>query len=78
MDSIRLVEELAGKEANLEFKPRHPADILATWADIGKAERVLGWRPQVPFKDGVAQLVAWYQENRDWAKGIVTVPSPGK
>ena len=72
MDAIRLVEELTGEEANLEFKPRHPADILATWADIGKAERVLGWGPQVSFKDGVARLVAWYGENRKWAKDVVT------
>jgi UDP-glucuronate 4-epimerase len=72
MDAIRLLEELTEEEANLEFKPRHPADILATWADIGKAERVLEWRPQVSFKDGVAQSVAWYQENRDWAKDVIT------
>ena len=72
MDAIHLVEDLTGEEAVLEFEPRHPADILATWADIGKAERVLGWRPQVPFKDGVARLVTWYQENREWAKDVVT------
>jgi nucleoside-diphosphate-sugar epimerase len=58
MDAIRLVEELTGQEAALEHKPRHPADVLATWADIpsasdgtsalragGKAERLLTLRP---------------------------------
>jgi nucleoside-diphosphate-sugar epimerase len=72
MDAIRLAEELAGREANLDFKPRHPADVLATWADIGKAERLLGWRPQSSFEQGVAQLVDWYQDNRQWAKDITT------
>jgi len=72
MDAIRLVEDLVGRKANLEYKPRHPADILATWADIGKAERLLGWRPQSSFEQGVAQLVAWYQANRDWAKDVIT------
>jgi len=38
MDAIRLVEDLVGKKATLEYKPRHPADMLATWVDIGKAE----------------------------------------
>ncbi len=42
MDAIRLVEDLAGKRASIEYKPRHPADVLATWADIEKAERLLG------------------------------------
>ncbi|PKO21950.1 MAG: nucleotide sugar epimerase [Chloroflexi bacterium HGW-Chloroflexi-1] len=72
MDAIRLVEELTGKRAQVVHKPMHPADVWATWADIGKAERLLGWRPQAPFRDGMARLVAWYQANRDWAKDVPT------
>lgn len=72
MDAIRLVEKLLGKQASLDYRPRHPADVLATWADIGKAERVLGWRPQVTFEQGVANLVDWYRANQDWAKDIHT------
>jgi len=72
MDAIRLVEAAVGKEARLEFRPRHPADVLATWADIGKAERLLGWRPQTRFEAGVERLADWYAENRDWASQIAT------
>ncbi|MFQ5813053.1 MAG: GDP-mannose 4,6-dehydratase [Anaerolineae bacterium] len=73
MDAIRLVEELVGKKANIEYKPRHPADVLATWADIGKAEQLLEWRPKIQFEKGVAHLVAWYRENREWARDVVTI-----
>ncbi len=72
MDAIRLIERLTGSEANLVFKPRHPADVLATWADIGKAERLLGWRSQTAFAMGVEHLVHWYQEHRSWAAEIAT------
>lgn len=72
MDAIRLVERLAGKQAQLEFQPRHPADVHATWADIGKAERLLGWRPQVSLEEGIRRLVDWYRENRAWAKDVAT------
>lgn len=72
MDAIRLVERLAGKQARLEFQPRHPADVRATWADIGKAEKLLGWRPQVGLEEGVRRLVDWYRENRAWAKDVAT------
>lgn len=65
-------KKLLGKQASLDYRPRHPADVLATWADIGKAERVLGWRPQVTFEQGVANLVDWYRANQDWAKDIHT------
>lgn len=72
MDAIQLVEELVGEKASIEYKPRHPADVLATWANINKAERLLDWRPQTQFREGVARLVAWYQENREWAREITT------
>lgn len=72
MDLVRLVEELAGRQAILEFRPAHPADVPATWADIGRAEQLLGWRPRVPFRQGVERLVDWYRDNRDWAREIET------
>lgn len=72
MDTIRLVEQLLGKSAQFEYRPFHPADVMATWADISKAERLLGWRPQFSFQTGVKALVDWYVANRAWAKEIVT------
>ena len=72
MDIIHLIEEQLGKKANLVYKPRHPADVTATWANINKAEDLLQWRPQTHYKDGIAHTVQWYLENRDWAKDIIT------
>ncbi|MCH8275844.1 MAG: NAD-dependent epimerase/dehydratase family protein, partial [Armatimonadetes bacterium] len=45
MDLIHLVEELAGKKADIQHQARHPTDVLATWADIGQAKRLLDWQP---------------------------------
>jgi len=70
MDAIRLIERLTGREANLVFKPRHPADVLATWAEIGKAERLLGWRPRMNIDKGLEQLVKWYSAQREWASTL--------
>jgi len=30
---INLIEKLLGKKAQIQWQPRHPADIYATWAD---------------------------------------------
>jgi len=69
---IGLIEELTGAKAKIEYRPWHPADMAATWADISKARKTLGWSPQTGFREGMQRLVAWYEENRDWAKEIDT------
>ena len=74
IDAIKLVEEFTGRKARLEFRPMHPADVPATWADITRAEKILGWRPGYSFEEGVKNLVEWYKENRQWAKEIDTGP----
>ena len=72
-EAIHLVERLVDRRANIQSEPRHPADVTETWADIGKARRILDWRPQTDFKEGLLKSVEWYRENREWAKEIETI-----
>lgn len=72
MDAIGLIEELVKQKANIVYRDRHPADVLATWANIDKAGRLLSWRPASTFRDGVAAMVRWYQAHREWAKDVST------
>lgn len=72
LEAIRLIEARLGKRARLVFAPAQAADMRASWADISKAQQVLGWRPRVTLESGIDQLVAWYQENAHWARAIDT------
>jgi nucleoside-diphosphate-sugar epimerase len=72
MDVIRSIEGLLGKKASLRHEPMHPADVLATWADIGKARRLLGWEPRTKLDRGLESIVRWYRENQAWAKDVRT------
>jgi nucleoside-diphosphate-sugar epimerase len=72
MDTIRLIEKLTGRKADIEHKPLHKADVMATWADIGKARSVLGWEPRTTLDEGIRSLVEWYNANREWAREIDT------
>jgi UDP-glucuronate 4-epimerase len=71
-DIISMVEEFTGKKAVIEQKPVHPADVPATWADIGKARKLLNWAPQTKLEDGVHNLVEWYRAEQSWASQIST------
>ena len=68
---IAHLERLLGRKANIAYEPTHPADVPATWADISKAENLLGWRPLVSLEDGLERAVEWYKANREWAKDII-------
>ena len=69
-DVIGIIEGALGKTATVQYAPMPAADVPATWADVRRAEKLLGWRPQVPIEEGVERTVRWYMENREWAKEI--------
>ena len=51
----RLIELLGGGE--VVRLPKRPGEPDCTWADIRKIERDLGWKPRVPFEEGVGQML---------------------
>lgn len=71
-DAIAMLEKFIGKKAVIERLPRHPADVVSTWANIDKAKSLLGWKPQVPFELGIQNTINWYKANRSWASEINT------
>jgi nucleoside-diphosphate-sugar epimerase len=64
---IDQIAELTGNQPKIDYQPGHPADVPATWADVGKARKLLGWTPQVTVEEGLRRSVAWYRENRPMA-----------
>ncbi len=67
---IGMMEARLGKKAVIEQKPFHKADMMETWADIAKANRILGWVPKVSFDEGIRRTVEWHVEHREWLRGV--------
>lgn len=65
---IASLEKALGKKARIAGKPSHVADMRETWADIAKAETLLGWKPQVSPEEGFQRTVEWYRENKSWLR----------
>ncbi len=63
-DFVRLLAQRAGRQPNLEPRPMPEADVDFTYADIGKAKRLLGYDPQVSVAEGVERFVEWFEHDR--------------
>ena len=69
---IKLIEDVVGKKAIVEYGPPDLADMRSNWADVTKAGELLGWEPQFSLRSGIEKLVEWYNAERAWASQILT------
>jgi nucleoside-diphosphate-sugar epimerase len=69
---IKLIEEVIGKKADIQYGPPNPADMFTNWADVTKAGQLLGWEPQYNIRAGVEKLVEWYNAEREWTSKVLT------
>jgi len=63
---IAMLYELSGKTENIQQLPSQAGDVEITYANIEKAENLLGYSPKMPFKEGLKSFVEWYRENKDF------------
>lgn len=57
---ITAVEQALGKQATIIERPEQPGDVRKTWADVSKAQRLLGYKPETPIHEGVPKYVEWF------------------
>lgn len=60
MDFIKYISQELGKEPILNYLPKHPADVQATWSDTTKLQ-ALGYKPTTPIEIGVKNFINWYK-----------------
>ncbi len=69
---VTLIEDITGKKAIVQHGPPNPADMFTNWADVSKAQALLGWQPEYDMRRGTEKLVEWYLQERSWAKDVLT------
>ncbi len=61
---IEVIEKYTGQSIKRTVLPRRKEESLQTWADITKAQMLLGWKPVISFEAGMKKFIKWYKKNR--------------
>jgi UDP-glucuronate 4-epimerase len=61
---IALIEQACGRKAELRLCPIQAGDVPETYADIGAAQRDLGFDPRTSIEAGIPRFFAWYEDYR--------------
>lgn len=57
---VKMIYQQLGVTPNLNYLPAQPGDLPKTYADISKAQRLLGYQPQTPLEEGLSKFIKWY------------------
>nr|MBP6828382.1 NAD-dependent epimerase/dehydratase family protein [Saprospiraceae bacterium] len=63
IDMCELIKEITGYQGEIKLDPTKPDGAAYKTVDGTRGEQLLGWKPSVPFREGVAQAIRWYEEN---------------
>jgi len=63
-DLFNILKEEAGSGLTPEYGPDRAGDIRDSLADISKAQRLLGYDPQIRIREGLQKTLAWFKENQ--------------
>jgi UDP-glucuronate 4-epimerase len=56
---ILSLEEIIGIKARINQLPEQPGDVPLTYANVSKADHILGYAPRTCLSSGLARYVEW-------------------
>ena len=58
---VAAFNEVLGTSLEPIYEPPREGDVKHSLADVSAAKKLLGYKPQVPFTDGLRQTIGWYR-----------------
>ena len=62
----KVVRTMNTREELITYVGDRPGQVFRHTADCAKAQRLLGWSPQVGFEEGLRRTADWYRANTLW------------
>lgn len=61
---IREIEKYSGKNAQIQYAESQKGDVNDTLAEISKAQKYIGWTPEVSISNGIKDYIDWYRKQK--------------
>ena len=61
LDLIALIEKLLNKKAIINMLPIQKGEVIETYADISKSQRLLKFDPKISLEEGLNKFIDWYK-----------------
>ncbi|MGB9975789.1 GDP-mannose 4,6-dehydratase [Thermovenabulum sp.] len=71
LEMVKALEEALEIKAKLEFLSPQPGDVPQTWADVEKAKEILGFIPNISYKEGIRRFIEWFNNHMNHKKFLV-------
>jgi len=62
LDIVKYVNKILGKNISPKLGPIRAGDALHTLADISKAKKLIGFRPEIGFEEGLKKTIEYFSK----------------
>ncbi len=62
-----LIKKMSGYKGGIKLRPDKPDGAAYKTVDGSKGVMLMGWKPSIPFEQGVAETIKWYENNYSFA-----------
>jgi dTDP-glucose 4,6-dehydratase len=63
-----VLDKLNKPRSLLTYMDDRPAQIIKHFSSVDKASRIIQWRAETSFEEGLSKTVEWYERNLEWWK----------
>ena len=66
LEMVETIERCLQKRAIINHLPMQPGDVNKTFADVSKANRLIGYKPSISFEDGIKRFLDWQKSSKHY------------